>query len=129
MTRLNELIAKAARIRLEFEAAQKRLNEVEQAVLVERFKDCEQFAEGDIVMVPRTLFGKRTMWPARIDQVHLNYNSGSYGHGPDKGLRWESQSISYRVYLKANDGTFRGASQSFYHGDVKPYIGEEVTHP
>lgn len=125
-TQLNELIAEAERIRLEYEAVKQRLEGAEQAVLVERFKDDEKFAEGDVVLVPRMLFGKLTMWPARIDQVHLNYNDGIYGYGPDKGLRWQSKSISYMVCLKAKDGTFSGATQGVYHADVMPCVAEEV---
>jgi len=122
MTRLDELLAEATRLRGEFETAQQRLLEADQAVLVERFKDDEKFAEGDIVLVPRKLFGERKMWPARIAQVFLRYNSGTYRDGQP----WESKSISYRVYLQAKDGTFSGAAKVFYHQDLEPYVAEEV---
>jgi hypothetical protein len=121
MSRLDELIAEATRLRDEANAAVARANEADQAVLVERFKDWPQYREGDIVLVPRKLFGERKMWPARVEQARLKYNTGTYGHGDRAGQPWETMSIAYTVTFKAADGTFTGQREGYHHYDVHPF--------
>lgn len=116
--KLDQLVAEAEVARREAAEAKARLHEVEEAVLMERFKDIERFKEGDIVLVPRKLFGEHKMWPAKIREVQLNYNSGTHRTGDP----WESMSVSYLVFLKQKDGTFSGSSKGFFHQDVAPAV-------
>jgi hypothetical protein len=121
MSKLEELIAERDRLHQEKNEAQARLDEAEQAVLEERFKDYERFQVGDVILVPRKLFGERKWWPARVIDVRLNYNQGWYGEGytPDPGGYWENLSVSYVVTLQAKDGTFTGKNDGFSHHQVQ----------
>jgi len=123
MTRLDDLIAEEDRLRAAMVAARERLEAAEQATLVERFKDDPQYKVGDVVLAPRTLFGKRRMWPARVETVRLNYKTGFYAHGEEAGQPWQSKSISYRLTLK-RDGAFTGAQVVHYHWELEPYEQE-----
>jgi hypothetical protein len=127
-TRLQELLAEAQRIKEERDDAQRRLDAAEEAVLKERFKDFDQYHEGDIILVPRKLFGEKKWWPAQILAVRLNYSEGRYAdtYKPDPGGHWENLSISYTVRLQAKDGTFTGKNDGFYHNEVQPYRGEQA---
>src|SRR4051812_25421546 len=119
MSRLDELIAEAERLREEANEAAQRANMANEAVLLERFKDFERFKEGDMILVPRKLFGETHMWPARVERVHLKYNSGTYAHGPQEGESWESQSIAYTVRLRKQDGTFNSTTEGRSHHEVQ----------
>jgi hypothetical protein len=127
MTRLEELLAERDRIKAEFEAAPERLDEADKAVLEERFAGWERYAVGDIVLVPRKLFGKTVMWPAQVACVHLRYTVSWWpeSYEPDPGGMDEHQSISYTVYLRQADGTFGGSSQGFYHKEIAPAPEEQ----
>jgi hypothetical protein len=121
MTKLEELIAERDRLHQEKIEAQARLDDAEQAVLEERFKDYERFQVGDVILVPRKLFGKTVWWPAKIAAVTLHYNEGWYGenYSPDPGGHWENMYASYTVFLKQKDDTFGGSSTGFYHNEVQ----------
>jgi hypothetical protein len=116
---LQQLIEIAAARRAEFIAARERLEAAERDVLEARFKDDAKFSEGDMVLVPRKLFGKLEMVPARVADVHLKYSEGVYGHGPRAGEAWSTKSILYRVFHQRADGTFATNSESYYHHDVQ----------
>jgi len=122
MSKLDELIAEEDRLRTEWQIAKVRLDEAEHATLVERFKDMEQFEEGDIVLVQRKLFGKIKWWPARIVGVHLTYHEGT----TKDGRPWETKVIAYTVFLKQADGDFGGTSDSYYHTQVQAVPEEAV---
>lgn len=117
MSHLDDLIAAEEAAQQDLNAARARLDEAAQAVLIERFKDDEHFVVGDIVLVPRTLFGKRKMWPARVEQLHLNYTAGVYRDGEP----FESKTISYTVrHANANGNGYAPTSEGYYHRDVAP---------
>lgn len=103
--------------RLQAEQAELRqhLDKVNAAILAERFKDVPRLAAGDLVLVPRTLFGKIKWWPAKISYVYLNYSSGEDAHGEP----WENRQVSYSVYLRQKDGTFGGSSEGYYASQVQ----------
>lgn len=120
---LDSLLQEAARIREELKEVQARYDQVQQAVLEERLRDLPRFAVGDIILVPRLLFGRRKMWPARIARVSLHYSSGHWSetYATDPGGKWENKYISYSVFLQQKDGEFGGVSEGFYHKDVAAY--------
>jgi hypothetical protein len=119
---LDRLLAILQEIAEELKAVQARYQAVSQAVLEERFRDMPQFAKGDIILVPRKLFGRIRMWPAKVESVNLHFIEGNRGENyePDPGGHWESKSVSYTVFLKHSDGEFSGSSQGFYHSEVAP---------
>jgi hypothetical protein len=131
MSKLEELIAERDRLQEEVTATQARLDVTEDALLEERFRGWERFQEGDIILVPRKLFGKRTMWPARIYRVRLNYTEGinpdTAIFGDEAGQPWSHQEIWYTVFLKQKDGTFGGTSTSVDHREVQPAPAQEKT--
>lgn len=93
-----------------------RLEQAQAALLAERFRDVPRLSEGDLVLVPRKLFGKTRLWPARIGRVHLSWNAGTDAHG----IRWENRTVSYAVFLQQQDGTYGGSSHGYYHSEVQP---------
>jgi hypothetical protein len=121
-SRLDDLIDVVREIKAERDSAQTRLAKAEQLLLEERFKDVPKFAAGDIVLVPRLLFGKQKMWPARIERLHLRYREGTWPdtYKEDPGGHWEHHQVFYTVSLKQKDGTFGGSSETFSHGQVEP---------
>jgi hypothetical protein len=122
MTRLEELLAEESRLREEYNDAKSRLDEIKQAVLEERFAGVDRFAVGNIILVPRKLFGNEVMWPARVESVTLHHAEGRWSdtYEKDPGGHWESLNISYGVYLQQRDGTYSGSrsSNSFWHHEV-----------
>jgi hypothetical protein len=120
MQELERLLEEASKLRQESREAEKRLQEAEQAVLAERFKDWPQYKVGDVVLVPRKLFGEIKMWPAQIRYVKLNYEEGWYRetYKANPGGHWESQRIYYTVVLQQKDGKFTGTTDAFGHDQV-----------
>lgn len=109
----------------EINSLHRRLADAQDELLRERFADTPpKYKEGDIVLVPRLLFGKRKMWPAQIRDVHFHYNSGTDAWGDD----WESKNISYTYFLQQKDGTFGGSSDSAFEDSIKPVTAESETH-
>jgi hypothetical protein len=103
-----ELLAEIGRLGTELRAAQDALTE-------ERFRDVPRLAEGTEVLVPRLLFGKRKMWPARIVHVHLSYSSGEM---PD-GTPWETKTVSYAVTLRDKSGEYSSSTVGYYANEVE----------
>jgi hypothetical protein len=104
------------RLLAEIAGLEDRLDRAHAALQAERFRGVPRFSEGDVVLVPRNLFGKVRMTPARIGAVHLDYSSGTSATGEP----WENRTIWYSVYLRQADGTFGSSSQSYYHDQVQP---------
>lgn len=102
-------------LRAEKNALLARVNEIDREILAEQFRGVERYSEGDIVLVPRQLFGKTRMWPGKIAGVHLTYNSGEMRDGKP----WENKIVSYSVYLQQADGTYGGSSKGYYHREVQ----------
>jgi hypothetical protein len=109
LTEIERLLAEIADL-------DERLDRAHAALQAERFKGVPRFSEGDVVLVPRNLFGKVRMTPAQIGTVHLDYSSGTFGTGEP----WENKTVSYSVYFRQQDGTFGGGSQGYYHDQVQP---------
>jgi hypothetical protein len=125
MSKLEELITERDRIQIERIAIQDRLDEVEDALLEERFRGYDRYQEGDIILVPRKLFGDMKWWPAKIERVTLHYNEGTWGpHADEPGKPWSNQAIWYRVFLQQKDGKFTGTSKAFDHNQVRPFKEE-----
>lgn len=101
-------------LKSEIDALNARLRAAKHELTDERFRDIPRYERGTVVLVPRKLFGKVKMWPARIVHVHLDYQAGTSA----KGEEWEHHTVSYSVYLQQKDGTFGGSSEGFYHKDV-----------
>jgi hypothetical protein len=114
ISELDRLLAIREEIDVELQAVRRRYQLADQAVLEERFAGMSRYAVGDVVLVPRLLFGKRKMWPAKIAGVHLYYNSGTHVDGRE----WETKTISYQVYLQQKDGEFGGSSEGYYHREI-----------
>lgn len=119
--KLDELLAEAARRRAIRDEAQRLLDDADQAVMQERFRDVPRYAYGDIILVRRKLFGETRLWPAEVALVHLDYRSGEDVNGKP----WENKIVSYAVYLQQKDGTFGGTSVGFYHSETAPMHGKE----
>lgn len=112
MSKIDDLTA-------EIDALQRRLKEAEAELLNERFADVpRRFAVGDVVLVPRMLFGKCKWWPAQVVGVHLRHNSGTYKTGED----WETKVVSYSVYYEDKDGNYTGSSHGFYDNQIEPQV-------
>lgn len=130
MTKLDELIDEARRLREVVAEAQARLDVAERAVLEERFRDEPRYAEGDIVLIPRKLFGQKKWWPAKIRWVQLRYTEGLNPNteifGDEAGQIWSHQEIVYTVFLQQKDGSFGGTSSSFYHSEVQAAPEQEM---
>lgn len=127
-TELERLLDQLATAKRECAEADQRRHAIEEAVLDERFRDWDLFAVGDIVLVPRKLFGKTKMWPAKISAVHREYREGHYPdtYQDDPGGYWDSQIASYTVFYKQADGSFGGSSNGVYHGNVEADPDTEV---
>jgi len=127
MSEIEALKAEVERCRRVAQEAEQALEQAEQDLLRERFKDWDQYKEGDIVLVPRKLFGKRVMWPAKVTQVYLRYSEGWYqddGRHEWSGEHWENQHISYQVfYLDKDTMTVKPGTTSagVAHDQVRPY--------
>jgi hypothetical protein len=121
VSKLEELIAEEKRCEANVQEAKRAREEARAAVLAERFKGWERYNEGDIVLVPRKLFGKIKMWPAKIVDVNLHYSSGNYPKTYRDGEAWSHQTITYKVMLQ-KDGEFptSGGHEVVYHQDVQP---------
>lgn len=100
-------------LKTEIAALEERLAAARKELLDERFKGVFRYERGTVVLVPRMLFGKVKMWPARIVGVHLEYGSGIADGKP-----WENKVVSYSVFLQQKDGEFGGSSEGFWHKDV-----------
>jgi hypothetical protein len=126
-TELDRLKEEVAKLTKEYDDLGSQLQEAQQALLVERFKDQPQFKRGDIILVPRKLFGEKKWWPAQILMVRLNYNEGHYPDTfkDDPGGHWENLRVSYAVRLQAKDGTFTGKNDGFGHEQVQAYPQRE----
>ena len=110
MSKIEELEAEIITLRT-------RLKEAAEELLLERFADTPaRYAEGDIVLVPRNLFGEIKHWPAQIAHVHRSYNAGTY----NTGETYETKIISYTVFFLQKDGTFGGTSSGFYEHQIQP---------
>jgi hypothetical protein len=109
------------RLQAERTELQRRLAEIDAAILAERFRGVPRLSEGDLVLVPRKLFGQVRWWPAKISHVHLDYTSGTNAHGQ----RWESHRVSYGVYLRQKDGAFGGSTNGYWAGEVQPIPQQE----
>ena len=111
----------------EIDALRRRLGEAKDELLQERFADHPpKYKVGDVVLVPRKLFGQRKLWPAKISAVHLDYSSGIWtgrgtGSHQEAGEPWENWSISYSYYLQAKDGSFSGVSNGASEHDIEGY--------
>lgn len=119
---LDKLIADRDRIQEEVNEAKARLHAAEGAVMMERFRDVERYKKGDVVLVPRKLFGEKRWWPARIEEVMLNFNEGWYAetYEPDPGGYWQTLGVTYRVILQEKDGSYGRKHDSFRHSQVEP---------
>ena len=103
----------------EIEWLEDSLASARELLLQERFRNVPRLAVGDLVTVPRTLFGKLRQWPARIETVHLHYSSGVDASGKD----WVTTLVSYHVKYRRPDGTYGDDDHGFWAKDVTP-IGE-----
>jgi hypothetical protein len=103
------------RLKAEIADLSGQLTALQDALLAERFKDVPRLAIGDIVLVPRKLFGKVKWWRAQIVYVYLEYSSGTMDGRP-----WEKHLVSYSVCLQQKDDTFGGDTQGYYAGEVQP---------
>jgi hypothetical protein len=131
MTKLEELIAERNRVYTQLLVIQDRLEKAENAVLEERFVGVDRYQQGDIVLVPRKLFGQIKQWPAKIAQVRLHYSEGTYKDDDRyewSGQQWSHQYITYTVFLQQKDGTFGGTSAGFDHDKVQPMPAQEDTN-
>jgi hypothetical protein len=99
----------------EIASLEDQLDRAHAALQAERFKDVPRYSKGDIILVPRKLFGKITPWAAQIATVHLDYSAGAVRGGK----RWETRLVSYSVFLRRPDGTFGGASEGYRHDEVR----------
>jgi hypothetical protein len=106
--REDELRAEIHRLAGELHAAQEALTQ-------EQFRDVPRLAAGTEVLVPRKLFGKARMWPAKIAGVHLRYTSGTDGRGEP----WENKLVSYSVFLQQKDGKYGGSTVGYYANEVQ----------
>jgi hypothetical protein len=113
--------AEVERLQATIRDLRERLEQAESMLLAERFKGVPHYNRGDIVLVPRKLFGNVRWWPARIDGVHFRYSSGEDASGNP----WERHSVSYSVFYRQADGTFGGASQGYYHSEVQDAPAED----
>jgi hypothetical protein len=104
------------RLETEIATLARRMTAAEEALTAERFRDVPRYAEHDLVLVPRKLFGKTRLWPARIARVHLTYGAGV----APSGEPWEHKTVTYSVYLKQRDGSFGGTSEGYHHADIWP---------
>lgn len=118
-TRLEELLAECGRLRAVAAEAQKRLSEAEQALVEERFRGVAHYQRGDVILVPRVLFGKHKMWPAKVAAVHLQFADGVSADGE----AWETKTVSYSVFLQQKDGGYGGTSAGVYHRETAPFPG------
>ena len=101
----------------EIRALGERLKEAQDELLMERFADTPaKYKVGDIVLVPRLLFGKHKLWPAKIAAVHRRYNAGTNARGED----YESKTISYSYFLQQKDDSFGGSSNGAYEYEIQP---------
>jgi hypothetical protein len=131
MSKLEELIAERDRLQEEVKAAQARLDAADNAVLEERFKDDDRYQVGDIILVPRKLFGQIKWWPAKITAVRLDYNEGTYAEDDRfdwSGQHWSHRNIWYTVTLQTKDGAFTGGSDAFEHKQVQAAPAQEASN-
>lgn len=107
---------KIASLEGEIQALHDRLSAAKGELLAERFADMSpRFAVGDIVLAPRTLFGKRKLWPAQIVRVDLNYSSGADA----RGNPWVNRTIGYGFLWQQKDGSFTGTSDAAYESALE----------
>lgn len=107
---------RADELEAEIRALRERVATAEHELLLERFGDTvPRFKRGDVVLAPRTLFGKRQMRPARISQVNRRYLSGT----DENGDEWEAKTIIYTFFFQRQDGTYSGTSDSDYEHNLE----------
>lgn len=124
--KLDELLAEAARRRAIRDEAQRLLDDADQAVMQERFRDVPRYAYGDIILVRRKLFGETRLWPAQVTLVHRS--------GEDvNGKPWENKIVSYGVFLQqtARSAGPRLASTTMRRPPLraKPTEGKQGNNP
>jgi hypothetical protein len=102
-------------LQAEKSALRARIAEIDREILAIQFEGVPRYSEGDLVIVPRQLFGKIKQWPAKIGYVNLSYSSGTMRDGEP----WENKTVSYGVFLQQADGTYGGSSKGYYHAEVQ----------
>lgn len=106
---------RAEELKSEINALNARLKAARAELQEERFRDVPRYERGLVVLVPRMLFGKQKLWPARIEAVNFHYNAGTMASGED----WETKVVSYAVRYELKDGSgFSDTTEGAWHKDV-----------
>jgi hypothetical protein len=106
---------RAEELKAEIIALYKQVRAAEAELQEERFRDVPCYEQGLVVLVPRMLFGKEKLWPARIQAVRFHYGAGTNARGED----WETKVVSYAVCYELKDGSgFSPTTDSVWHKDI-----------